>query len=149
MNTYAVWTHALYLTINIGVTIWVARTLFRNGRIFLVDSFLGNEKLADSVNHLLVVGFYLVNLGYISMAVNWGVEPKDVQGIFKVVAWKVGLVLLILGGLHFINLGLFTRARRHALERAEVDRQAKLRAGGDAENGRLAVPPPLPFAAGR
>jgi hypothetical protein len=57
-----VWTYAAYLVLSIGLTIYVAWTLHRNGRIFLVDSFGGNEKLADSVNHLLVVGFYLTGL---------------------------------------------------------------------------------------
>lgn len=55
-----VFSYLAYLLISIGVTVWVARTLHRHGRIFLVDSFLGNEPLADSVNQLLVVGFYLM-----------------------------------------------------------------------------------------
>jgi hypothetical protein len=59
----AIWTYLAYLLISVALTVWVARTLHRNGRIFLVDSFLGNEPLADSVNHLLVVGFYLINIG--------------------------------------------------------------------------------------
>src|ERR1700729_4379553 len=57
-----------YLAISIALTVWVARTLHRNGRVFLVDAFHGNEELADSVNHLLVVGFYLINAGYIALA---------------------------------------------------------------------------------
>src|ERR1700720_4542386 len=57
--TATVWTYLAYLAISLALTIWVARTLHKNGRIFLVDSFLGNEPLADSVNHLLVVGFFL------------------------------------------------------------------------------------------
>ena len=76
MNTL-VWHHLLYLIISIGVTIWVARTLHKNGRVFLVDAFHGNEPLADSVNHLLVVGFYLINIGYVAMAVAYGARPTD------------------------------------------------------------------------
>lgn len=122
MNTFALWAHAIYLTVNLAVTVWVARTLFRNGRIFLVDSFGGNERLADSVNHLLVVGFYLVNLGYISAAVQIGKPPQDALQVFEAVTWKVGLVLFLLGAIHFLNLFLFTRARRRGLEEAETRR---------------------------
>ena len=136
MNTFAVWTHALYLTISIGFTIWVARTLFRNGRVFLVDSFLGNEKLADSVNHLLVVGFYLINIGYVSMAVRYGAVPKNFQEVFEAISWKVGLVLLILGVFHLFNLFIFTRTRKNALEAAEYARR-------NDRAGQL-VPPPIP-----
>src|SRR6476660_1665021 len=63
--TVTVWTYLLYLPISVAMTIWVARTLHKNGRIFLVDNFQGNEPLADSVDHLLVVGFYLVNVGFV------------------------------------------------------------------------------------
>jgi hypothetical protein len=130
MNTLAVATHALYLLISISFTIWVARTLFRNGRVFLVDSFLGNETLADSVNHLLVVGFYLVNIGYVALAVKYGATPRSVQEVFEVLSFKVGLVLLILGALHFFNLFLFTRARRRAMEEGEyAARKAREAAG--------------------
>ena len=65
-----------YLTISISLTVWVARTLVKNGRIFLVDSFLGNESLADSVNHLLAVGFYLINIGYVTLALKYGEKPQ-------------------------------------------------------------------------
>ena len=59
--------YVIYLLVSIGLTIWVARTLSKNGRIFLADVLHGNEKLADAVNHLLVVGFYLVNLGFVAL----------------------------------------------------------------------------------
>src|SRR5438093_6709882 len=104
-----------YLAGSITVTIWVARTLQRNGRIFLVDSFLGNEPLADSVNHLLVVGFYLINIGYVTLALKYGVAATNAQESLETLSTKVGLVLLVLGGMHFFNLFVFTRMRRRAL----------------------------------
>ena len=59
---YIIITYMLYLALTISITIWVTRTLFRNGKVFLVDIFHGNKELADSVNNLLLVGFYLINL---------------------------------------------------------------------------------------
>jgi hypothetical protein len=79
----AVWTYLAYLTISVALTVWVARTLHKNGRIFLVDSFHGNEALADSVNHLLVVGFYLVNIGYVTLALKYGGSPHDARARSK------------------------------------------------------------------
>jgi len=55
--TPIVWTYVIYIALSIPLTVWVAQTLHKNGRIFLIDSFHGNEQLAGSVNHLLVVGF--------------------------------------------------------------------------------------------
>ena len=112
-------TYLAYLGISILVTIWVARTLHRSGRIFLVDSFRGNEQLADSVNHLLVVGFYLVNIGYVSLALRFGKKPHDLAETIEYLSTKVGLVLLILGLMHFFNVRTISAMRRRALAAKE------------------------------
>ena len=113
--TPIVWTYFVYLTVSIFLTVWVAHTLHRNGRIFLVDSFSGNEPLADSVNHLLVVGFYLINIGYVALALKESVAPQDLRGVLELLSGKVGVVLLVLGGMHFFNILVFSKMRRRAL----------------------------------
>jgi len=98
----------------IALTVWVGRTLFKNGRVFLVDVFHGNELLADSVNHLLVVGFYLINFGYVSLALKLGYDVVSAREGIEALSVKVGMVLLVLGGMHFFNLLVFSRMRRRA-----------------------------------
>lgn len=126
--TLIVWTQLAYLGISIALTVWVARTLHKNGRVFLVDCFHGNTDLADSVNHLLVVGFYLINVGFVSLALRFGVAAADPQQALETLSTKIGLVLLVLGFMHFFNLGVFTTCRRRAI-------------GARAPGG--IVPPPL------
>ena len=113
-------TYIAYLAISVALTIWVARTLHKNGRIFLVDSFLGNEQLADSVNHLLVVGFYLINIGYVALALKYGVAAVRAKEAMEALSTKVGLVLLVLGFMHFFNLFVFTRMRKRGLAHKNV-----------------------------
>ena len=108
------YTYLIYLAISIALTVWVARTLHRNGRVFLVDVFHGNEPLADSVNHLLVVGFYLINFGYVSLALKLGYNVATAQEGIEALSVKVGMVLLVLGAMHFFNLFIFSRMRRRA-----------------------------------
>lgn len=109
--------HVAYLAISASLTVWVGRTLYRGGRVFLVDTFEGNETLADSVNRLLVVGFYLVNFGYVSLATRLFPRPEtDIEAV-ELVATKVGIVLLVLGAMHFLNLFVFSRMRRRAMLR--------------------------------
>jgi hypothetical protein len=112
MNQIIIFTYLMYLCLSLGLTVWVAQTLFKNGRIFLVDVFQGNEALADSVNHLLVVGFYLINLGYVSLALRIGYDVTSMRESIEALSWKVGLVLVVLGGMHFFNLYVFSRIRR-------------------------------------
>ncbi|MGW0395135.1 hypothetical protein ACWDYJ_30515 [Streptomyces sp. NPDC003042] len=104
-----------YLVISIGLTIWVARTLSRNGRVFIADVLHGDEKLADAVNHLLVVGFYLVNLGFVALHLRSGEPMYDARGLFEVLSVKLGVVLLVLGVMHLGNVWVLNKMRRRGI----------------------------------
>lgn len=108
-------TYGTYLFLTLALTVWVARTLHVNGRAFLVDAFAGNEELADSVNHLLVVGFYLINLGYVSLNLETGLYPDSLAMSIELLATKIGHVAIVLGLMHFANLYIFSSMRRRAL----------------------------------
>ena len=108
-------TYLLYVGISVGLTVWVAQTLYRNGHVFLVDVFRGNGALAASVNHLLVVGFYLVNLGFVCLYLKVGLPVREPHEAMEALASKVGLVLLVLGGMHFLNLYVFAKIRQRAV----------------------------------
>ena len=112
---YTVITYSLYLVIALCVTIWVARTLHKNGRIFLVDCFRGNQELADSVNHLLVVGFYLVNIGFVTLYLKLANPVENPQGVFEALSGKIGTVLIVLGAMHFWNIWLFNKLRKRTV----------------------------------
>ncbi|HTB64293.1 MAG TPA: hypothetical protein VK737_11980 [Opitutales bacterium] len=116
--------YVIYLLICVTLTIWVARTLHKNGRVFLIEAFHGNTEMADSVNHLLVVGFYLINIGFVTLALRYGDKPTTAQDAFEFLSTKVGLVLIILGGMHFFNMFNFDKmrhkARRNALMQPPV-----------------------------
>jgi len=108
---YIVLCYFVYLAISLAATIWVAQTLHKNGRSFLVDAFHGNRELADSVNHLLVVGFYLINIGYVTRALRTAAEVVNAREAIELVSDKFGLVLVVLGAMHFFNLYVFSRLR--------------------------------------
>ncbi len=107
-------TYLLYLAISISLTVWVARTLSTNGRVFLVDVFQGRQALADSTNHLFVVGFCLINFGYVALALQLGYTVVNWQESIEALSRKVGAVLLVLGAMHFFNLLVFSRIRHRA-----------------------------------
>ena len=111
-NNIIVGTYLAYLLISITLTIWVARTLHKRGAIFLVDAFRGNQELADSVNHLLVVGFYLINIGFVSLALKTADSINSSRAAIELLSDKVGMAMLILGGMHFFNLYVFSRIRK-------------------------------------
>lgn len=104
--------YALYLLISIAITVWVARTLSKNGEVFLIQCFGHNAVLARSTNHLLVVGFYLVNIGFITLTLSLGAEPTTIPETIRFLSSKVGLAVMVLGGMHFFNMTAIARYGR-------------------------------------
>ena len=110
--TTAVYIYIAYTIISIAMTTWVARTLHKNGRIFLLDAFHGEEEMVDSVNHLLVVCFYLINIGFILLFLRLGTKPETLVEGIEYIATKLGVVMLVLGVMHFFNMVNFDRLRK-------------------------------------
>src|SRR5947209_4818222 len=109
--------YMVYLLISFILTIWVARTLHKRGGIFLVDAFHGNTELAASVNHLLVVGFYLINIGFVALALKSDAVITNWRAAIELLSDKLGWVLLTLGAMHFFNLYVFSRIRERSVVR--------------------------------
>ena len=105
-------TYIVYLVIAVPLTIWVAKTLHKNGRVFLIKSMKNDENVADSVNHLLVVGFYLVNIGFVLLYLKLNSLVPDISGVFEALSAKLGVVMLVLGAMHFFNIYIFARIGR-------------------------------------
>jgi hypothetical protein len=112
-TSYLVAVYAAYAAASVGLTVWISRTLFRNGAVFLEEVFADQPRMADAVNRLLVVGFYLLNLGYAALLLKAGGSVNAVEAI-EVLSSKLGLLLLSLGAMHFLNLYVFYRIRRRA-----------------------------------
>ena len=114
--TTLVWTYAAYLAASGVVTVFVGRTLHRHGRPFLIDVFVGQERVADAVNHLLLVGFYVTNLAFVTLTLRSGLTPAGLLAAAELLSGKVGVVLLTLGVMHFFNLAALTAVRRRAVQ---------------------------------
>jgi len=115
---YAIPVYVSYGLCSVGLTIWLARTLFKSGQVFLDDVFVETPKMSLAVNRLLVVGFYLLNLGYALIMLK-GQHPADAVEAIETLAQKLGALLLALGAIHFGNLYLFHRIRRRTQIRLE------------------------------
>jgi hypothetical protein len=117
-------TNVIYLLISIGLTVGVGWALARSGRVFLLDVFGGNADLAEAVNRLLVVGFYLINLGFVTLTMQAPDSVADAGQGLRLLSVKIGEVLLVLGALHFANLVVFARWRSRAQARDLLSGQA-------------------------
>ena len=121
-ETTSITLYLAYAAVAIALVVFLARTLYRNGQIFLRDVF-DDDDMARSVNHLLVVGFYLLNLGYALLL--YKVQPARVEltFAFNELVTKVGALLLSLGLIHLVNMLVFWKIRHYRENRGNVNRQ--------------------------
>jgi len=113
--------YSLYIIISILITIFVSRTLSKNGEIYLIDGFNGNDELAKSVNHMLVVGFYLLNLGFVLLRMQSGKLINSVEGIIVYLSANLGLVLFALGIAHFFNMFIIHKFRENQIRKNTLE----------------------------
>ena len=111
---FTVITHLTYLVTSITITLFAGHILFKNGRLFLIDIFQKNERLADSVNKLLLTGFYLLNLGYVTLNMSNGAEVINAAHMIEKLSHKIGVLMLVLGAIHLANLFVLYRMRKRA-----------------------------------
>jgi hypothetical protein len=109
--------YLLYLLISVGLTIAVGTGVARSGRAFLFDVFSGNDNLARAVSRLIVLGFYLLSLGFVTLAMRTGGDVASARDGLQLLSVKIGEVLLVLGALHLLSLAALVRARRLAQAR--------------------------------
>lgn len=102
-------THLAYVAIGVALTVWVARTLRIHGHVFLARGCKGNIELADSLSHLFSVGFYLMHVGFLLLALKLGGHPDDVANAIELLSTKIGLVLVVLAISHFAHVALYSR----------------------------------------
>ncbi len=102
-------TYVTYVLVGIGLTIWVAHTLRIRGRVFLDKGCMGNTELGDSLSHLFSVGFYLLHIGFLLLALKLGGKVADTTGAIELLSTKIGLVLFVLGLSHFLHIAIYAR----------------------------------------
>lgn len=113
--------YLIYLAVAVPLVVYVARTLSRHGDVFLREVFHGNDALARAVNHLLVVGFYLLNLGYVSLFLRTDRAVQGGEQVLELVSRKVGIVAIVLGVVHLANVWIFNTLRRNAAFQRQVE----------------------------
>lgn len=112
------YTYLAYIGLSLGITIWVGRTLNKNGRVFLLENYADKPMLADAINHMLLVGFYLINIGFIAYTMRiTGTPPLDWAEALEFLSVKIGFMAIVLGVMHF---GLMFALQKYSQMRRQV-----------------------------
>lgn len=135
---YTVTAYTLYIIASIVITVLVSRTLSKNGEVYLIDAFDNNDALASSVNHMLVVGSYLLNLGFVLLRMKTTAAIDSPEGIIVYLTSSLGFVLLVLGIAHFFNMFVIHHFREGQMKkRRELEYRRETLAGINGRNAEV------------
>jgi hypothetical protein len=134
MDGYLIAIYVVYAAVAVALTAWLARTLFRSGTAFLHDVFEDRPALAEAVNRLLVVGFYMLNLGYAFYIFRLS-RGLDAFEAVQFLVNRLAFLLVSLAMLHFVNVFVFWRIRSRREQRQLPPPVAP----------HLLIPPPPPM----
>lgn len=109
MNTIA---YILYFLITYFITVHTGLSFYRNGRVYILNLLEGNEVLTDYVNKLLLIGYYLLNLGYVALTMSEWERIDMLRDMITVIASKTGTIMLLLAYIHFVNMAVILIAGR-------------------------------------
>lgn len=115
-NQMIITAYFIYLPIAIVLTLYVARILFKNGKVFMLDIFQGRQEIALATNKLFEVGFYLLNIGFALLILNISGNLYNTQEVIEILSLKIGGFSIYLGFMLLLNLYFFFRGKRKVKE---------------------------------
>lgn len=111
---YLLMTYLVYLTVMVVIIGWAGWQLHHAGKPFIKEVFFGDVPKADLTNNLLLLGYYLVNIGYSFVALNQLPEVNSAAALIEVLSRQIGLLIILLAALHYCNIALLLRWKRHS-----------------------------------
>lgn len=103
---YNVCAYIAFLTLMIFIIVYAGRYFYSNGRIFIISLFNGNVVLADGLNKLLLIGYYLLNIGYSFIKLKQWQKISSLEMLFSSLASNIGVLVFILAIIHYFNMGV-------------------------------------------
>lgn len=101
---YNILSYIIYVMLSIYIIVWVGKMFHKNGRIFIVSLFNGQTETADTTNNILLVAYYLFNIGYAVIQFSYWQQISNTATMIYSITYKSGILILLLALLHYNNM---------------------------------------------
>ena len=115
---YNILSYFIYGCITVFIIIYVGKMFHQNGRIFILQLFQGKESLTDTTNNILLLAYYLFNIGYSVIQFSFWESIRNLVEMISSVSLKTGILVLILALTHYVNIFIIyilSNRNRHSL----------------------------------
>jgi len=101
--------YLVYLCITSIVVVRVGKTCYTNGNIYVSQLIPEHEDICKKTNNVLLVGYYLLNLGYCATTLISWEQILSVDQMVEVISIKTASIITLISILHYINIFLITK----------------------------------------
>lgn len=100
--------YGIFLILMAFIIVVVGKICYRNGNIFVAELIPGHLALCQQINKSLLIGYYLVNIGYCAVTLSFWSSITSWPMLVEVIALKMAAIIIILSVLHYINIFFLT-----------------------------------------
>lgn len=108
MNSYNLIGYSIYLIVTGFIILRVGKICYNNGTVFVENLIPGHHDLCIQINKILLVGYYLTNLGYAATTLISWTKIESLVVLITTVSSKIAFIILALAILHYINIYILT-----------------------------------------
>ncbi|SHJ02936.1 hypothetical protein [Flavobacterium terrae] len=105
---YNILGYIIFLSIITFIIVVVGKICYRNGNIYVSELIPEHAELCHQINKTLLVGYYLVNIGYSSMTLIYWKDILTIQQLIETISVKTSIIAFILCFLHYSNIYILT-----------------------------------------
>jgi len=99
----------IYLSITILIILKVGKICYENGNIFVSELIPNHADLCQKINQILLLGYYLLNIGYCAMnLISWE-KILSINQLIEVIALKTAIIIFIISLMHYTNIIILTK----------------------------------------
>ena len=105
---YNIVAYLMYFAITFLIIVKVGRICYTNGNVYVAQLIPNHEDLCKKVNHLLLIGYYLLNIGYCTMTIMSWETIVSFSQLVEVISFRTSLIIMIIAIMHYLNILILT-----------------------------------------
>jgi len=100
--------YSIFIGLMVFIIVVVGKICYNNGNVFVAALIPGHLELCQQINKSLLIGYYLVNIGYCAVNLSFWSSIGSWPILVEVIALKMSGIIIILSVLHYLNIFVLT-----------------------------------------
>jgi hypothetical protein len=101
---YQIIAYIIFLGLISFITFKVGWIFYKNGEVYLKMLFPKDQHLIQPINRLMLIGYYLLNIGYAAVSLHFWEPVVNLLDVFSAVSTYSAIIILFLAIMHYFNM---------------------------------------------